>query len=185
MKKTLILSAALALAGVAPTTFAHDAAGYIRGEIGRSDVELSFDGASDSDSDTSAILGGGYWFNPNFAIEGHIGTLYTEEVGDSTELDLVSIGVGVAAKKNFGAEGNGFFIGGRAGIARLTGQTRTDTFDVEEQEHTTGGYFGASVGYDFSDRFGLSLNYDRRQADFDGGVDVDVDTIALGGEFRF
>jgi hypothetical protein len=40
------------------------------------------------------------------------------------------------------------------------------------------------VGYDFTPRWGMSLNYDRRKADF-SGVDVDVDTISVGGEFRF
>jgi hypothetical protein len=185
MQKMLILAGALALATLSSTAAAHGAAGYIRGEIGTSDVELNVAGLSDSDSDTSASFGGGYWFNSNFAIEGHLATLYTEEVGDDAELDLVSIGLGLAAKKNFGADGNGFFVGGRVGVARLTGQTRVDTFDVEDQEHATGAYFGAGVGYDFSDRFGLSLNWDRRQADFDNDVEVDVDTIALGGEFRF
>ena len=73
---------------------------------------------------------------------------------------------------------------GRAGIARITAQLREDDFDVIDDEHSTKPYFGVSVGYDFNRRFGLSLNLDRRQADFDG-VDVDVDTIAVGGEFRF
>jgi hypothetical protein len=184
-KKMLILAGALALATLSPTAAAHGAAGYIRGEVGSSDVELSAGGQSDGDTDTSASFGGGYWFNPNFAIEGHLATLYTEEVDTDTDLDLVSIGLGLAAKKNFGADGNGFFVGGRVGVARLTGQVRYDTFDVEEQEHATGAYVGAGVGYDFSDRFGLSLTWDRRQADFDDGIDVDVDTVALGGEFRF
>lgn len=183
MKNTLIFSAALALAGLAPAAFAHEAGGFLRGEVGRSDVDVS-GGLSGSESDTSALIGGGYWFNPNFAIEGHVGTLYTEEFGADTDVDLVSIGVGIAAKKNFGPEGNGFFIGGRAGVARLTYQVRYDTFDVEEQEHATGAYVGASVGYDFNDRFGLSLNVDRRQADFNG-ADVDVDTVTVGGEYRF
>lgn len=185
MEKKLILAGALALAGLSSTAAAHEAGGYIRGEVGRSDVELSVGGASDSDSDTSASFGGGYWFNPYFAIEGHLATLYTEDVGNDTDLDLVSIGVGLAAKKNFGEDGNGFFVGGRVGVARLTAQVRVDTFDVDDQEHATGAYAGASIGYDFSERFGLSLNYDRRQADFDDNVDVDVDTLSLGGEFRF
>ena len=45
-------------------------------------------------------------------------------------------------------------------------------------------FVGVSAGYDFNRNFGVSLNFDRRQADF-RGVDVDVDTIALGGEYRF
>jgi hypothetical protein len=185
MKNTLILSSALALSVLAPTVMAAEgSAGYIRGEVGRSDVELEFDGASASEKDTSATFGGGYWFNQNFAVEGHIGTLYTEYLGDDVDLDLVSFGAGIAAKKNFGGAHTGFFIGGRVGVARVTAQLREDDFDVIDDEHSTKPYFGASVGYDFNPRFGLSLNWDRRQADFNG-VDVDVDTIAVGGEFRF
>lgn len=40
-----------------------------------------------------------------------------------------------------------------------------------------------SAGY-FNPCFGLSLNWDRRQAEA-GGLEADIDTIALGGEFRF
>lgn len=189
MKKTLILSSALALAlaMLAPAAMAANAdgsAGYIRAEIGESDIDVDAGGVSASESDTSATFGGGYWFNPNFAVEGHIGTLYNEYLGYDQDLDLVSFGVGVAAKKNFGPAHTGFFIGGRVGIARLTAQVREDDFDVIDDEHSTKPYFGVSAGYDFNPNFGLSLNLDRRQADFDG-VDIDVDTIAIGGEYRF
>ena len=186
MKKTLILSSALALAMIAPAAMAQDGTGgFIRGEIGQSDVEVDVDGFSDSDNDTSAVFGGGYWFNQNFAVEGHIGTMYSEYLGDDVDFDLVSFGAGIAGKKNFGpAAHTGFFIGGRVGVARVTAQLREDDFDVIDDEHSTKPYYGVSVGYDFNPRFGMSLNFDRRQADYDG-VDVDVDTIALGGEFRF
>ena len=182
MKKTLILSSALVLAALAPTAFAAEgSAGYIRAEVGRSDIDVDGFG---SEEDTSATFGGGYWFNQNFAIEGHVGTLYTEYVGNDIDVDLVSLGAGIAAKKNFGAAHTGFFIGGRVGVARLTLQAREDNFDVIDDEHSTKPYFGASVGYDFNPRFGLSLNWDRRQAEA-GDLEADIDTIALGGEFRF
>lgn len=187
MKNTLLLSCAIALAGLSGTAFAQDgAAGYIRGEIGRSDIDLDVDGlGSASESDTSATFGGGYWFNEYVAVEGHVGTLYNTEVDQDLDLDLITVGVGVAVKKSFGGAHTGFFVGGRVGVARLTAQVREDEFDVIDDESSTKPYFGVSAGYDFSERWGLSLNWDRRQADFDGGVEVDVDTIALGGEFRF
>jgi hypothetical protein len=185
MKKHLILATALATAISAPGAIAAEGrGGYIRAEVGQSDVKLGYAGFSESETDTSATFGGGYWFNPYFAVEGHVGTLYTEDLGYDTDLDLVSIGVGLAVKRNFGADGNGVFVGGRAGVARLTAQVREDDWDVVDDAHSTKPYFGASVGYDFNRRFGISLNWDRRQADFEG-VDVDVDTIAVGGEFRF
>ena len=181
MKKSVLLASALALAILSSSAMAAEGShGFLRGEVGSSDVSSDI---GDNDS-LSALLSGGYWFNPNFAIEAHIGTLYTEELDSDTDLDLVSLGVGIAAKKNFGPNNNGYFIGGRVGVARMTAQVRVDTFDVEESIHSTKPYFGVNAGYDFSDRFGLSLNFDRRQADFDG-IDVDVDTITVGGEWRF
>ena len=184
MKKTLALAGALALAVLSPTALAAGGQGYLRAELGSSDTEISFDGFSESEDDTSFVFGGGYWFNANFAVEGHVGTLYNKVIGFDQELDLVTLGAGVAAKKNFGPNDTGFFIGGRAGIARLTAQVREDEFDVVEDEHSTKPYFGVNAGYDFNEAWGMSLNYDWRQADFDG-VDVDVDTISVGGEWRF
>lgn len=185
MKKRILLASALAISAFAPVAFAAPgSAGFVRAEVGQSDIDLSYGGFTEGDDDTSLVVSGGYWFNRNFAIEGHVGTLYTEYLGYDVDLDLVTFGIGVAAKHNFGPEGTGFFIGGRAGIARLTAQLREDDWDVIDDEHSTKPYFGASIGYDFNPRFGLSLNWDRRQADFEG-VDVDVDTIAVGGEFRF
>lgn len=183
MKNTLILAGALALASF--STSAAAGQGFLRAELGNSDTEVSFGGASDSDSDTSAVLGGGYWFNPNFAVEGHVGSLYNTDLGNGQELDLVTMGVGMVGKKNFGPDNTGFFIGGRAGIARLTAQVREDTFDVVDDESSTKPYYGVNAGYDFNQNWGLSLNYDRRQGDFNGGVDVDVDTFSIGGEWRF
>lgn len=189
MKNTLTLSCALALASVSGVAAAaQGAAGFIRGEIGRSDVEVTIEGLSGSEKDTSAILAGGYWFNANVGVEGHVGRLYNARLDPTTELDFVTLGLAVVGKKNFGPDGNGFFVGGRAGIARVTAQLRSDGFSILDDEHSTKPFFGVNVGYDFSERFGLSLNYDRRRAEFQDRnlrVDVDIDTLSLGGEFRF
>ncbi|WP_282296294.1 MULTISPECIES: outer membrane beta-barrel protein [unclassified Stenotrophomonas] len=182
MKKFVTLAAAIALATLSTNAFAGQA--FVRGELGSSETEVSFNGFSGSESDTAAVLGGGYWFTPNIGVEGHVGSLYNKSVGYDEELDLVSIGAGLVVKKNFGADNTGFFIGARAGVARMTAQVREDTWDVVDDESSTKPYYGVNVGYDFSRRWGLSLNYDRRQGEF-SGVDVDVDTYSLGGEFRF
>lgn len=180
MKKTLILSTALVLAGLSNVALAADgAAGFIRGEIGRSEIEV---GGGD-ESDTSASFGGGYWFNRNFAVEGRLGVLANEQF-DDIDVDLVHLDLAAVAKKNFGADGNGFFIGARAGVSRLTAQVREDEFEVLDDESSTKPFVGLNVGYDFNESWGLSLNYDVRRADFDG-ADVDVDTLSLGGEWRF
>ena len=182
MKKFVTLAAAIALATLSTDAMAGHA--FVRAELGSSDTEVRYDGFRGSESDTSASVGGGYWFTPNIGVEGHVGSLYNKDLGYDQELDLVSIGAGLVVKKNFGADNTGFFIGARAGIARMTAQVREDTFDVVDDESSTKPYYGVNVGYDFNRRWGLSLNYDRRQGDF-SGVDVDVDTISLGGEFRF
>lgn len=182
MKKTLILSCALALASLSTSAMAGQ--GYVRGEIGNSDTEVSVAGFSESEDDTSAVFAGGYWFNPNFAIEGHAGSLYNKDLGGDQEADLVTFGVGVVGKKNFGANNTGFFISGRAGVARITAQIREDEFDVVDDESSTKPFYGVGIGYDFNESWGLGLNFDRRKADFDG-VDVEVDTISVGGEWRF
>ena len=181
MKKTLILSVALALASLSNVALAAEgAAGFIRADIGRSEIDVN--GLGD-ESDTATSFGGGYWFNQNFAIEGRIGVLANEQV-DDIDFDLVHLDVGAVAKKNFGTDGHGFFIGGRAGFSRMTLQVREDEFDVIDDESSIKPYVGATVGYDFNESWGLSLNYDVRRADIDG-VDVDVDTLTVGGEWRF
>lgn len=182
MKKYVTLAAAIALATLSTDAMAGHA--FVRAELGSSDTEVRVDGYRASESDTAAVLGGGYWFTPNIGVEGHVGSLYNKDLGYDEQLDLVSIGVGLVAKKNFGADNTGFFVGARAGIARMTAQVREDDFDVIDDESSTKPYYGVNVGYDFNRRWGLSLNYDRRQGDFNG-VDVDVDTFSLGGEFRF
>jgi opacity protein-like surface antigen len=69
-------------------------------------------------------------------------------------------------------------------VSRVTVQVREDDFDVIDDESSTKPFYGAGVGYDFNENWGLSLNYDRRQADIEG-VEIDVDTISVGGEWRF
>ena len=186
MKKNLILAAGLVLAGLSAPVLAQGN-GFIRGELGRSDLDFSVDGASASDKDTSWGVRGGYWFNPNFAVEGFYTHAYKtsfSEDGYDADLRLHGVGLGVVGKKNFGGNHQGFFIGGRAGISRGVATFDVDG-DVEEAEASSAKpYFGANAGYDFSERFGLSVNYDRLQADGDG-FDVDVDLLTLGAEVRF
>ena len=185
MKKTLILSVALALAGLSTSAMAAESQGFIRGEIGDSNVDVSLPGDNDSDNDVAALFSGGYWFTPNIAVEGRVGTLYNADLGNDEEFDLVVLGVGVVGKKNFGANNTGFFITGRAGIASMTAQVRDeDDFEVIDDERSTKPYYGVGIGYDFSERWGMGLNYDRYQGDF-SGVDVDVDTVTVSGEWRF
>jgi len=183
MKNTLALAAALAFAALSTDAIAGQP--FVRAEAGSSDIEVNYGrGFRDTESDTAVTVGGGYWFTPNIGVEGHVGTLYTEYLGRGYDLDLVTAGAGLVAKKNFGPDNTGFFIGARAGLARMTVQLREDDFDIEEDESSTKPYYGVNLGYDFSRRWGLSLNFDRRTAEMDG-FDIDVDTVTFAGEFRF
>jgi hypothetical protein len=183
MKKTLILACALALAGMSNIALANQAGtGFVRAEVGNTDVEFDVDGfGSGSDSDTSYSLRGGYYFNPNFAVEAHYTNLY-DQSEDGASIELSSFGVGVVGKKNLGVNTTGFFFSGRAGLETVKGEV-DDGFG-SASDNSTNLYYGVGVGYDFNDTFGLSLNYDFRQADFDG-IDADADTLSLGGEVRF
>ena len=187
MKNTVSLACALALAALSAPAFAAEGQGhqgFVRGEIGSANLDMSVRGAgSASDDDTVLGAGGGYWFNANFGVEGNYALLYNQEINNDEDLDVFTLAAGVVAKKNFGADGNGFFIGGRAGLARTVVQIRDD-FDVEDDEASTKPYYGINAGYDINRHIGLSLNYTRYQADFDD-VDIDADVWTIGGEYRF
>lgn len=184
MKKTVVLLAGLALAGLSTSAFAGQ--GFVRGEAGRSNTSIDIeDFGSDSDHDTALSLRGGYWFNPNIAVEGFYSSVYDKTITDGTDradIKLSAIGVGVVAKKNFGPDNTGFFIDGRAGIAR--GKLKVESNLGDGSDTSTKPYFGVGVGYDFNANTGLSLNYDRLKGSGEG-VDITAKTLTVGFEYRF
>ena len=186
MKKHLVLASALVLAGLSGTAAATDSNWFVRGEVGRSHVNLDLSGVGNgSDNDTAWSLRTGYWFNPNIAVEGFYSKFYDQSFTDgvdSANFQLSAFGLGVVGKKNFGADGNGFFIDGRAGITR--GKIKVDSTFGNGSDTSTKPYIGVGVGYDFSKSFGLSLNYDHHKGSGDG-VDITVKTLTLGAEYRF
>jgi opacity protein-like surface antigen len=188
MKKNFVLAAALALCAVSTAASAAGSGGFVRGEIGRSHVNFDASGVgSDSDNDTSYSIRGGYFFNANFAIEGFYSKFYDKNFTyvspDDTNLKLSAIGLGLVGKKNFGADGNGFFIDGRAGVTRGKIDVSVSGFGSDSATSTKP-YFGVGAGYDFSRNFGLSLNYDHQKGDGDG-FSVTANTLTLGAEYRF
>ena len=175
MKKTLILSCALALAGMSTSALAaDDSAVFLRVESGHAEVDMDFLG---DDTDTAGSFRAGYYFNRNFAVEGFVGSLYDGNYS-GFDAELTGYGIGGIAKKNFGANDTGFFINGRAGVMRA--RARFGGFI----DDTTEAYVGVGAGYDFTREFGLSANYDMVQTDIDG-LDLDVETLTLGVEYRF
>src|SRR3546814_16591725 len=97
--------------------------GFVRIEAGNTDAELDCDGQSASDDDSSYSIRSGYYFSPNWAVEGFYSRYGASEYfagpESGTSLELSGFGAGIVGKKNFGDEGLGFYLGGRAGtVAR-------------------------------------------------------------------
>lgn len=181
-KNIFVLASALALTVLSTTAFAADDSGdwYVRGDLGKS--RLSVQDLSGHDDDTTYGVGGGYWFNPNFAAEAFYNN-YGKDSADGASAKVEGVGAGVVGKKNFGPDNSGFFIDGRAGIQRartsvsVAGAGSTD-------DNSTKPYAGVGAGYDFSKAFGMSVNYDYNRADAFGGK-LTARTLTLGAEYRF
>jgi len=179
MKKTSVAIFALALAGLSTSA---SAASFMALQAGRTDGDIDVsDVGSIGDKGNNWSVRGGYYFHPNWAVEGFYTHVYDDR-WDDVSLKATALGLGVVGKKNFGADGNGFFLSGRAGVAqgKLEGEIEGYGHDSADSIDP---YFGASVGYDFSPTFGMSLNFDRLTGG-DDGVDITANVFTLGLEFR-
>jgi opacity protein-like surface antigen len=183
MRKILSLAAALVLAGASTGAMAAEGGqGFIGGEFGYNSVDIEVDGLSDGDDDRTMGVRAGYYFTPNIAIEGFYNDLY-DYSDEEFSGDLAGWGLGLVARKNFGADGNGFYVAGRAGVFMADVKVSEEGFGSASDD-ATGPYFGAGLGYDFTDNFGLGLTYTIYNADFDG-FEIDSRTLTAGIEFRF
>jgi hypothetical protein len=190
MKKEMMLLTGLALAFAATPALA--TGGFVRGEIGKSNVNVDVSGlGDDSDDDTSYSIRGGYFFNNNFAVEGFYSNFYDKSVefddGNGGTVDvngkLSGFGVGVVGKTDIGNDQTGFYVMGRAGI--MHGKIDVSATGLgSESDSSNKPYFGVGVGYDFSPQWGMSLNWDQHKGS-GGDVDVTARTLALGVEARF
>jgi hypothetical protein len=184
MKKILVLSCALALASLSTVAMAADGHAFVRAEVGNSETDFKIDGIGNgSDDDTSYSVRGGYWFNPNVALEGFYSSLY-DQSEDGASLKLSAIGVGAVVKTYFTKDNTGFFADARGGVMQMKGEAGLAGAGSED-EKTNKVYFGVGVGYDFNQSFGVSLNYDmHKRAEFPG-ISTSTDTVSLAGEYRF
>ena len=82
-----------------------------------------------------------------------------------------------------GNDQTGFFVMGRAGIMRGKVEVSATGFGSAD-DTSTKPYFGVGVGYDFSSKFGVSLNWDQAKGSGDD-VSITARTVALGVEARF
>ena len=181
MKKSVFLASALALASLSSTAVAGEDGGnwFVRGEAGRTSLDIQ---GLDARDDAYSVRTG-YFFNPNFAVEGFYSN-YGDDSEDGVSVKLHGFGVGVVGKKNFGPNSHtGFFLSGRAGVARF--ETKLAVEDVGSvKESSNKGYLGVGTGYDFSPNLGLGLNYDYTKSD-SFGANIKIKTLTLGLEYRF
>lgn len=193
MDKLAMLAGALALGGACAPALAFDSGGFVRAEAGNTDIEVQVDGLSSQDDDTSVNLRGGYYFNPFIAVEGFYGR-YAKQSNPLADSTLDGFGAGVVGKYNFGPNYDGFYVSGRAGIARVSidveGKSFGEVSSIDWDDDATTAYLGLGVGYDFNGNFGLGLNYDHAEPSFTlpgGGPDVGytLKTVSLSVEYRF
>ncbi|MBS0211597.1 MAG: outer membrane beta-barrel protein [Proteobacteria bacterium] len=171
MNKTILFASLLALAGASSVAAAADNSWYVRGDIGSG--RISVNGFGHSNNSTGGALDLGYYFTPNFGVEGGY-----VNFGSHNGVKVDGFGAGVVGKVNFNQDKTGFFIDGRLGLNHLT----ADGYGTSTS--TTKPYFGAGFGYDFNPNFGLSANYLYNNAG-KSGVSAHAQLISLGGEVRF
>jgi hypothetical protein len=181
MNKTLLVASLLAMAGLSSVASAANDNWFIRGEAGQS--RLTINGFTGSDSDTAASLRTGFFFTPNFAVEGFFTNYGNRDAGFGDQFKFHGWGVGVVGKKDFGPDNTGFFIDGRAGVVWnhtelqfAGGGSNTD--------NSSDPYFGVGAGYDFNRNFGLSLNWDYTRGNA-FGASGHITTVTGGLEARF
>lgn len=208
MTRLAVLSLSFALAAAAFTCSAQAAEGnglFVRAEVGKSNYSVADSGfyqdsskLFDTTHASSYSVRGGYYFNANWAVEGFVGK--TGKTSNSTQYPEVTIhashgnssyGIGIVGKKSLGDAHQGFFIGGRAGMAtasdkidyHFSGRDGSEAkYRVSSVESSL--YVGANAGYDFNRHVGLSLNIDyRRHKLFQQSARTMTASLAL--EYRF
>lgn len=198
MKTTMLVLAisTAALIAVPVTGNAADGKGgfFVNGNVGHSKLN---DSVYD-DSDTGYSVNGGYrWaFSPAFALGVEGG--YTNPGDFSLDSGVVPASpsplivgkasidgwtLGVNAHWNLS---DTWYLSGRTGLFNADVKADFVSFDVpfrvKGRSHDM--YAGVGVGYDFSDRFSLGLNYDQYKAGR-SGLDFDTDRVSASGEMRF
>ncbi len=200
MKKMIsALAVGVACALVAPAAFAGEGQGFVGAEVGQSKIKIE----GESSKDTSFAIRGGYMFNNNVGVEGFYGryydkTLHASDSGMTGTLKptLDGYGVGVVGKWNLtGATNNtGLFAKGHLGVMQANAKASATldidgtTYSGSVKSHTTTGYIGVGLGYDFNRNVGVSVNYDYFRPKFKvagESSNVPVNTWSLGFEYRF
>jgi OOP family OmpA-OmpF porin/outer membrane immunogenic protein len=196
MKKTLI-ALAFATAGLVavPAAFAQSASDnggwFVNGNVGRTSIDKGpYDG-----HDTGYAVNGGYrWaVNPNVAlgVEGgynDLGNIHAKNVFNSG--DVVQRGKSQLHGWTAGVNGHfnidqNWYVSARGGIYGWKGHgTSNNENPVRKGLDDTSWYAGAGVGYDFSNRVSVGINYDYFDAK-KHNLDLSTDMVSVSAEYRF
>lgn len=198
MNKTLF-AIAIAAAGLTalPVTSnaAQDKAGFfINGNVGKSNVNK---GVYD-DNDTGYGVNAGYRWSlaPSFAfgVEGgytSLGTWSPKSIASAAlplgviynDAKLSGWTAGINGHLNMT---DNWYLSGRTGLFRgdIKGDQTIAGLPVYTKGTSNSWYAGAGVGYDFSDNFGLGLNYDYYKAD-KNGLKFNPSLVSVSAEVRF
>ncbi len=168
---------------------------YVRGEIGRSDVD------EQNIKDSSSLVGidVGWRFTENFGAELGFRDLgsFAGTVSVPTELNADALTVALSGRTNLQPDQvQGFYLEGRFGIANFDVEGK-ETFGTATRPFTASGtrpFFSLGAGYDMTKDFSMAVNYSRYQAEqvFSGSVgaasrtlEVDFPALSIVAEFRF
>jgi OOP family OmpA-OmpF porin/outer membrane immunogenic protein len=123
------------------------------------------------------------------AADNNSGFFINGNVGDSN----LSKGLYDDDDTGFGANGHfnltpNWYLSGRAGFFRADVKGGfVDPINgtvVRVDDNANKWYAGAGFGYDFSNNFGIGLNYDYYKAD-KNNLDLNADLISVSAEYRF
>ena len=178
MKHRVLLAGLAAAFMVAPAFAAEGSGGFIRAEAGNSNLSIDgYDG-----NDTAYGVRGGYFFNGNVGVEAFY-TNFGKDSDSGLTAELDGYGVGIVGKKNMTAAHQGFFVGGRVGVAHVNLDASLAGFgSVSDSSNRV--YLGGEIGYDFNENIGLSLDVNHVRPQVFGDT-IRVTTATLGFEYRF
>lgn len=200
MNKTMIIPVVIA-ALFSVNGYAEAPHAYAFGALG----QAKYKDDSSSESDTSFGIGGGYWFNENFAIEGRYDDF--GEVED-TERDGSATSTSKASASAFGFNllagvplNEQFKLYAKVGVSfwdlDLSGDSYIPEFDnrLTYNENFSGNEFtyGFGAQYQVNDAFSLGVEYssfaieDTKAASDDTTfeVDGDINNLSLYASFNF
>lgn len=196
MKKSLTALALIVAGAATAPAFAQDSGAtngwFVNGNVGQASVNK---GPYD-DSDTGYGINGGYrWaVAPSTLLGVEVGyndlgniklknAFNSDPVVAHDKSHLHGWTAGVNGHFNFTPN---WYASARAGIYGWTGHGVNDngTAPVRISADNTDWYGGVGFGYDFSNNFGVGLNYDYYKAD-NKGLDLSTDMWSVSAEYRF